>query len=117
MRSLLATIVLLVLGTISASTIPKQGRYNGDKVGTNACFSYDLNYYAEDINNGLENKKNSPEECQSDCHQNPDCRFFTYVEEDFFDETYHHACWLKNEAVPQQQVRITTTSLIIKLYH
>ena len=48
------------------------------------CFEYNIDYDGIDIDDGLHNKTNTPEECQALCQKVDRCEGFTWATDNFF---------------------------------
>ena len=50
------------------------------------CFEYNIDYEGTDLNNGLNQRTNTAEECQSLCQLTQNCQGFTWANGNFFGE-------------------------------
>jgi len=81
-------VISVVLVTFSLSKEEKEPKN---------CFEYDTDYQGTNINNGLEQRTSTADDCWTLCKLTLDCEGFTWASSNFGDVDYQNACWLKKE--------------------
>jgi len=64
---------------------------------TKNCFEFDIDYQGTNINDGLQQRTNTAEDCWTLCKLTLDCEGFTWASSNFGDADYRNACWLKKD--------------------
>ena len=73
------------------------------------CYSYDTDIGSIDLNNGLNNKFNTAQECQAFCTTIATSAFFTWTDVTFSDPNYHYSCWCTPDNA-NSQVKVGSVS-------
>eukprot|EP00095_Tigriopus_kingsejongensis_P003313 maker-scaffold612_size124412-snap-gene-0.26 protein:Tk03313 transcript:maker-scaffold612_size124412-snap-gene-0.26-mRNA-1 annotation:"microneme protein mic17a" len=97
------TLLALTLGLVLTKGLvlrgttlgPDYSRIQGFTVAYSSCLEYAVDYVGGDLTNQPNIK--TPLDCQQECRKHPNCLYFTYVKEEFWNPAYRKKCFLRSE--------------------